>query len=284
VFIIAALSKGIDPVRWGRQIEILIGTWGYSDTSLVISAAFVAGCLILMIEFTLGVMLVFKYKPKLASTASLVLLLVFAIVITLEWLSGQSESCGCFGALIERTPLIALIEDLFFVILAVLAYLGSEINSGIKTNTCRILVSIGLIWIIFFSIFPMKSSVIRNGSTWSLSSLKADGLDEQTSLVWVFDPECSECIAETENINKLASDDMLPRLYGATDATAGRLQEFLLDFEPVFTVIRISKGDYKHIFLPAGSLVLIDDDRVCMIWRPKLIPPDRGDIISLIQK
>jgi hypothetical protein len=285
VFIIAALSKGIDPVRWGRQIEILLGSWGNAVSTLWITAAFLAGCIVLLVEFLLGAMLIIRYRLRFACVSSIILLCFFAIVIIWEWLSGQSESCGCFGALIERTPLTALIEDTFFIILAVIAYLGSGIHSGVKIRTFGIIATTCLIWIIFFSIFPLKTAVIRSGSRWNLSSAKINLFDQQASLVWVFDPECSECIAGTERINKIASDKSLPRLCGITEATAGRLQEFLIDFEPAFPVIRISKDDYKHIFLPAGSLILIDNNsRIVKIWRPKLLPPDTEEIVSLIQK
>ncbi|MCF7811495.1 hypothetical protein K9N50_10960 [bacterium] len=284
VFIFAALSKGIDPIRFGRQIEILLGIWGNAGSTVWITWAFMTGFLVLMIEFLLGIMLITKYKLRLAGVSSILLLLFFAIIITWEWSSGKNESCGCFGVLIERSHLTALIEDIFFIILAVIACLGSDTYSYVKTKVFAILVIVCLIWIVFFSIFPMKSAVIRKGSTWNLSSIKAGVFDRQVSLIWLFNPECSECTAETEKINKLASNYVLPRLYGVTDATLGRLHEYSLDFEPSFPIIRISKDDYKKIFLPDGSLILINDNCVKKIWRPKLIHTDAGDIVSLIQK
>ena len=59
---------------------------------------------------------------------------------------------------------------------------------------------------------------------------------------------------------------------GITSASPGRIQEFKWDFEIEFKIDRISKELEKRIYLPPGSMILVQKGLIKRIWRPKLIP------------
>jgi len=80
-------------------------------------APFIARILI-GLEFFIGVLLLFNISlRKIAYKAGIVLLLLFSIyLILLIFLTGNKGNCGCFGTVIQMTPLQALIKNVIMLV------------------------------------------------------------------------------------------------------------------------------------------------------------------------
>jgi len=273
VFLLAATTKGMDTIRFGRRIEMVFGTYGTAETEAWIFIALIIGCILLLIEFIIGSMLLFGYKSRLAMKASIGLLVIFIIKFLWEIHSGQDLDCGCFGTLIERSAGSALFENIIFLIIAIFSIKAVEQNTPKRKRLTMLIIGAGLCWISFFQLFPPGSAVARTGSVDKLSDKTIIENRYESRLIWLFDPECPECLDKLDLLNKISRNDSLPTVFGLTDATHGRIQEFLWDFNPHFEIIQISKREIQRIYLPSGSLIFIKDNRIRKIWRPKLILP-----------
>ena len=266
--IVAAGAKGMDVVRFGRNIEIVFGIYGEAETTAWLSLCFYLAWLIIALELILGSMLITGYRVKLAARAALLLLMTFALVIIHEMIAAPESNCDCFGALIERSSGAALVEDCLFICLAVLS---GRSKVEVKQNTILIITIVtlvGLSWTLVNYLKPLTVSAVREGNVWRFSETGAD------QLVWMFEPDCIHCQDQVELLNHFNARNDLPQVVGFTSATEGRMMEFRYDFEPEFRIIRISERDYKRIFLPAGSLLLVNGGKVIDIWRPLMIPQD----------
>ena len=272
----------MDLVRWERQIEILFGRWGFVDTLFWMYAAIIIACILLLIEFIIGGMLVAGYRSRSASLVSIFLLSGFLAITAWEVLFDLGQSCGCFGALIRRTPESAVVEDLIFLVLAITAFLGSD-KSATKQRAWFTLVigGAGIIWTAVFTVFPPSSAVIRTGSTWFQQADEVE-ISVNNQLLWFFDPECSDCCDQLAELEKLMHDTRLPLMSGLTNATTGRIHEFVWDYVPSFQIKRITNSEFEHVFLPVGSLILVVDGRVMKIWRPKRMPTSAEEILVRI--
>ena len=128
VFLFAGFAKFIDPDRF---IE-LIDTKGLS-LGLPPEVVAYAG---IAVEVFLGVALLLGVRKLPILLGSLALTVFFVVMSSIAYadsLSGAADSddgCGCFGAIIERTPAEAFWLDLGFLGLASLAFVGRP-RSGV---------------------------------------------------------------------------------------------------------------------------------------------------------
>ncbi len=118
VLLIAAFAKGLDPALFADGL----GKLGFVPQSLTTYAALGA----VAFEAALGLALVLNIRTKPVLAITLLTFVFFTAVVIREMYLPASEqsSCGCFGNLVERTPRQALIEDLIFVVLSLVAFVG----------------------------------------------------------------------------------------------------------------------------------------------------------------
>lgn len=114
--------------------------------------------LLIGIEFALGFLLLFPFNlKKLVIPATIIMLAVFSIHLTIEILSGQNAgNCGCFGSLLPMTPLEALIKNLLSI--GLLSILLLKFSDGIRINNNFLaLTNITTLCILFlFMLIPIQ--------------------------------------------------------------------------------------------------------------------------------
>lgn len=89
IFILAGLSKIIDPVGFSRSVS----AYGIVSKEF---ASYVA-IVIPTLEMVLGLLLVIGYKIKSAVFSLLCLMMIFSFVIIINIMWGKSFKCGCFN-------------------------------------------------------------------------------------------------------------------------------------------------------------------------------------------
>jgi len=113
VLLVAAALKSLDPAGFGDEIARQGLTFGLPPLALALVA--------LAVEALIGAALLLNLRSRgllVAATA----LVVFFLFLTgrAAWRAAHGEidpagSCGCFGALVERTPNEAFVEDLLLL-------------------------------------------------------------------------------------------------------------------------------------------------------------------------
>jgi hypothetical protein len=263
--VVAAGAKGFDVVRFGRTIEILLGIYGEKDTTTWINLCFLVACFVITLELVLGGMLLAGYRTRLAARAALFMLSFFALIIIHELLTSPETECGCFGTLVERSAGEALLEDMLLIVFAVLAGL-EQFRGGRSALIVTVLLTLsGVAWTAVLYLNPPAGTAARIGSLWRFSAAQGE------QIIWIFDPECLHCQEQVELLNRINQRDDLPDVVGCTAASAGRIEEFRWDFEPNFDIEKVPEREYDRIYLPAGSLVLVKNQRIGRIWRPTMI-------------
>ena len=101
-FIVSGFLKSIDP--WGTILTIESYLAAYNIMSipewLIVIGAVTLGAL----EMIVGLMLLFNLYTRIASVASVAIMLFFTILTLLSATIVPVEDCGCFGELIKLTP------------------------------------------------------------------------------------------------------------------------------------------------------------------------------------
>ena len=80
------------------------------------------GLLVGPLECALGLALILNWRPRITMPAATLLMAAFTALTGYAWLSNANLDCGCFGALAERTPGEAAVEDSVMLLLLLVAW------------------------------------------------------------------------------------------------------------------------------------------------------------------
>ena len=123
VYIVAGAIKTWEPVLFYWEAIPYAGLLGIAEwetASAVAKAAIALG----PIEFVLGWALLLNWQPRLCLPVATVLMAAFTALTAKAWHMGASIDCGCFGALVERGPGEAAIEDGVMLVVLLFAWWG----------------------------------------------------------------------------------------------------------------------------------------------------------------
>lgn len=166
------------------------------------------------IEIALGLLLLQRnYLKRLVVPATILMLLVFIVHLTIDTIqNGNSGNCGCFGTLIEMTPVEAIIKNAVSVIL--LVYLLNLIKRDRDSNNFWVLTTVTFASILFvFMLAPIQPQVSESGTipqeivTESTDTFTGDAptpatspysqyfpnVDKGKKIVALFAPGCEHC-------------------------------------------------------------------------------------------
>lgn len=197
VFIISAYSKLIAP----GIVEIILVDHGLAS-SRETAAVFVR--VLIGLEFALGFLFFQKnYIKKLIIPAALIFLFVFTVyLIYTGYILGDKQNCGCFGTMIEMSPLQSIIKNI--ILIAVLITIQKLNPSDSKKNILPILILVIPIAGIFL-ISPLRS--VKDYKFSNYTNFKGKGrvdLTQGNKLVAIYNTECDHCQATAQEIEKLA--------------------------------------------------------------------------------
>lgn len=270
VFMLAALSKGTDITAFSRKIASTLES--VSPTASVDHITWFLAIFLIITEFIIGFGTAtgfgFKYFIRLYTGY----LFIFILFVAIELLQGNNNSCGCFGALISRTAIWSLVENIIFLVLAILLFLSHRINKPLN-KWCpfrwAIIISI---WSVVFYLVPPPWAVAREGMRWDRFEINVHDGSLNDAVIWLLEPNCSQCLEHTDHINDLHKHTN--RVTALSASTPGRIEEYRYDFNPEFPILRIDNKDWNELGLSAGNLIIIERGIIKQIKYPDLSGTD----------
>lgn len=100
VFIFSGFVKGIDPLGMAYRLEDYFYAWG---TDWMLPAALALSILLSIMEFVMGVVVLFNLKPKVNAWLLLGIMTFFTGLTFYDALYNPVPDCGCFGDAITLT-------------------------------------------------------------------------------------------------------------------------------------------------------------------------------------
>lgn len=118
VFLYSGIWKMIDPEAFARSIQM----YGILPGILVPYGAILLSAL----ELVVGILLLVGYRIRAASLLSLLLLGVFLVAITINYIQGERFECGCFElsrfGLSEEIGPWVIVRDLLLMIIVYIVF------------------------------------------------------------------------------------------------------------------------------------------------------------------
>ena len=170
------------------------------DSSL---AAFFSRTLIAL-EFTLGILILLPFQLKrVVIPITIGILAFFSIHLGIQiYLTGNAGNCGCFGALIEMTPLEAIIKNVLAIGLLVILYFLQKSNQFVKNDLWFFSPVFYLFLALLFMYIPIKKSPEKKISEFSDV---VPSVDDGKVLLCFFAAGCDHCRSTMRSLDSLNS-------------------------------------------------------------------------------
>jgi len=278
IFLIAGALKALDPAEFAHQIQ------GYGILGARLSAQ--AAPILIVLEIVLGVALLAGVRPRLAGPGAMALLAVFIAIETYGLAIGKTESCGCFGAYVQRTPGEVIAEDLLFAGLGALALWGLAGWRGmpVRRGAAVLLGSLALAaaFVLASPSLPIDPYVTRLAVGRSVSELslleKAPQLSEGRHLVALIDVTDPGAVETATVLNQIVSRPGAPPVLALTPGTEEEKAAFLWSAAPAFDTKNIDRAVLKRLYRRLPRFFLLEEGRVAAIFDGA--PPAAEDLIS----
>jgi len=280
VFVVAGAAKSWDPVLFYWEAVSYYELLGFAFENW---ARFAKPTLVLgPIEFSVGVALIVNWRPAITLPSGLGLMLLFVGITGYAWQQEADINCGCFGALVDRTPGEALLEDLVMVGALLLAW-----KWGTQRSSRGMARWVGLAGILALVLtgarfYPesarVENSALANGVRLTGVGLTGSDIDltDGDYLILLFSPKCGHCKKAVPSVNRWADQADLPPVIGlhsfGQDSEALRL--FEASMRPRFEIATISNSDWKRLTWRHGfpRMAFVRDGVVQNVWERNEMP------------
>lgn len=278
IFLAAGLLKAVDPAEFAHQIQ----EYGILGARL---SAQVAPALIVL-ELVLAVALLAGVRPRLTGLASIVLLAGFVGIEAYALSIGKAESCGCFGAYVQRTPGQVIAEDVLFAGLAVLALWGLAGWPGMSPRRGAAVLmgslALAVALVLASPSLPIDPYVTRLAVGRSVSDLalleKAPQLSQGRHLVALIDVTDPRAIETASVLNQIVSRPGAPPVLALTPGSEEEKAAFLWSAVPAFDTQNVDRAVLKRLYRRLPRFFLIESGRVAAIFDGA--PPAAEDLLS----
>ncbi len=272
VLLASAWTKGVDPAGFAEQIVRLgllppgLATWG--------------GILVIGLEAALGLALVAGLRRPPILVAVTLMMAGFVAITAWEFVHPLEDysSCGCFGNLVQRTPGQALAEDIGFLVLAGLSWLGRPTRPArLRWALVPAGFAAGVALALLAPSLPLDDLATRLRPGTTVASLRLDEiipeLQEGTHLVLLLDRADETTRAEIPRVNEhLALVGGPVDVFGLAEENEELEVEFLWTAGPAFDVRGAPWSLLKPLYRKLPRSFLVRDGVVVRVWNG--IPPD----------
>jgi hypothetical protein len=264
VLVLAAYAKALDPHGFAVQLR---------DFQVPAAITYPGALFIIAFESALGAALLggSRHRYVLVVTNATFLLFVGTVAWALLRPEGIS-TCGCFGNLLERTPRQAFVEDVAFVALSGLAWLGRTARSDVLRrwpSAVGVAGSVALALCAPWLPLDDQATALAPGVTVEATQLDRVIPELRTGrhLVLLLDRADA---ATRERVAHLNERLKLPHggttVWGVADDDPGLAAEFLWSAGPAFEVRGALPRMLRRLYRTLPRSALIDGGHVMRTW------------------
>ena len=278
IFLAAGVLKMADVAEFAHQIA------GYGLIGPGLAA--IAAPVMIALETTLAVALLVGWRTR---TAALLIGALLVFFITLEGWSlaqGKTESCGCFGAYVKRTPAQVIAEDCLFLGLAVVTALGLGAWQSRRRVPARAAVGVTAILATGLAIasprLPIDPWVTDLAVGKSVADLgigaKVDDAVAADGLVAILDLTDPVSKQASTDLNALGEAPGAPKILALTPSTEEEHAAFLWDSYPAYDLKTADRPLLKRLYRRLPLYFRLQAGKVTAIY-PGPRPP-AADLLS----
>ncbi len=274
VFLVAGATKAVDPWRF----HVTLPDYGITGLARTLIALAVPA-----IEIALGIALVLRWRIRHASALAALFMGGFVGIIAWGWWRGTLEECGCFGAMLERSPGEAIAIDTALLLLALAIWRGSrgEQDAGdgpfrwkrFAPFTAGGIAFVATLWLFFAGATGVDATV----SVDPHPDMASVDLFVGDHLLYLFHPDCPQCAKMSPRVARYRGEPTLPPVAGFTTLTTREEVDSYREKHGLYVPVEILSRTSLGRITGDGSvpqLVHVRDGRVLRTWTIELPEPE----------
>jgi thiol-disulfide isomerase/thioredoxin len=265
-FIFSAISKLINP----GIVEIILLDQGIVHDRIL--AGYIVR-LFIAVEFSIGLLYLFPYYlKKITIPSTWILLLIFTLYLIYSgFVLGEKENCGCFGELLEMSPLESILKNIILGIFSVILF--KQVTER-REKIWRQFTLWVLPLVFVFTFFSVKNPVSSqfNKYTYFEGKGRVD-LTSGNKLVAVFSLDCEHCQETAKELAKIQKEKRdLPEIYVLFFSEGGNTVEtFNSITHSNFPYTMIDVGEFFDLIGSSPPRVyILKDGLVIKFWDEKI--------------
>ncbi len=152
VFIFSSSVKGVDPLGTAYRVEDYLLVYGLDWMR---GAALGLAVFLIAVEFLLGFALLFRLKPRLAATGTLLIMIFFTVVTWFDARYDLVTDCGCFGDAVKLTNWQTFYKNVVLILLAAVIFfkrksIVPKIPGWFQTIILAVFTAL-FVWFVFYN-------------------------------------------------------------------------------------------------------------------------------------
>ncbi len=228
-------------------------------------------------ECALGAALLLGYRPRLVLSATCGLFVLFLGALLWAWHAGTTADCGCFGALVKRSPAQAFAEDVVLLALSLFALAGAWARPA-QGRFPRLFLTVaaglaGLLLPLALGFSPAKAIAPPPPGTalpaLTLAGPNAPDFSKGDWLLFVMDTSCEHCRNDVPAVNEIAREPGAPKVVALCANENGDVAAFVSMFQPPFSLFSIPRAEFSALLGSAPSTpryLLVKSGRIVKTW------------------
>ena len=282
IFLVAGMPKTWDPALFYWDVvpyTFLLGL-DQATSTLVTRSALSLG----PIECVIGIAMLLNWRRAIVYPVATALMAGFTVLVTLAWINGYDESCGCFGTLLERGAEAAVVEDILMLGLVVYGWAagrGSDTTirqSGTIVTIAAVVLLVGGALQVSAARDRIDDSDLKVGVSVGDISVSDGSLDlsKGSRVIVIMTPTCVRCRRAVPKLNVLSEAEGLPEIAGLThyDQDSKELSEMRETLKPSFPILTLTKKDFMRLAWGHGvpRVAFVIEGKIVRVWEADGFP------------
>ncbi|MDY6288120.1 MAG: DoxX family protein [Bacteroidales bacterium] len=183
VFIFSSFVKGVDPMGTSFKITEYLTAWSFFGMSfdwLVPLATFMAMALI-VVEFTIGVMLLFGAFRRVSAWALVLMMLFFTFTTLFDAITNEVTDCGCFGDAIKLTNWQTFWKNVALDVPTVWIFLTRNLRRKQRFERDVLITLFAMVAMVLFGLYNINNEPCIDFRSWKVGNQMID-LDENAEV------------------------------------------------------------------------------------------------------
>ena len=183
VFIFSSFVKGVDPMGTSFKITEYLTAWSFFGMSfdwLVPMATFMAMALI-VVEFTIGVMLLFGAFRRVSAWALVLMMLFFTFTTLFDAITNEVTDCGCFGDAIKLTNWQTFWKNVALDVPTVWIFLTRNLRRKQRFERDVLITLFAMVAMVLFGLYNINNEPCIDFRSWKVGNQMID-LDENAEV------------------------------------------------------------------------------------------------------
>ena len=176
VFLFSSFVKGVDPMGTAFKITEYMNTWSFFGMSFTgfVPLAPVLSVALVVLEFVVGVMLLFGSLRRLTAWVLLLMMVFFTGSTFYDAITNEVTDCGCFGDAVKLTNWQTFGKNVVLILLAIVIFITQNVRRTKRTERDVQVALFATVIIVIFAMYNINHEPVIDFRAWKVGNQMID--------------------------------------------------------------------------------------------------------------